>query len=261
MLEFLAALWFLMPANPSVIADSEIGGYRVSGQMYLDQTFSGGETTKRVAATCENCRWLISNYCKRDNPFQQIASCDLPILGCETDLKEGAKMRIWRQVAPNQDWIDVGIVCLGPRGPTTPETITQSIEEEAVIFLPKLKPTSRPTEQALVKLPVYFSSNQPTRYGPIKVQVAGFAVTLTAYPTWTWNFGNRVIVTKNSGDDSEVFHTWKKSGNYPVLVGTSWQAEWQIEEFTDEASGLVKNLEQRSSLYLQLRPGWGQLTR
>lgn len=251
----------LLPNNPSVVADSEVGGYRVSGQMYLDQSFTGSETTKRVAATCENCRWLVSNYCKRENPFQQITSCDLPILGCETDLGEGLKMRIWRQVAPNEDWTDVGIVCLGPKGPITPKVITESIKEEAVVFLPDLNPTAKPTQQALVKLPVYFSSNQPTKYGPTKIPVAGFSVTLTAYPTWTWDFGDRQIVTKNPGNDWAVFHTWNKSGSYRVLVSTSWQADWQIEEFADAPLQVADKLEQTSSLALQIRPGWGQLTR
>ena len=261
MLDFFVTALLLIPSNTSVVADSQIDGYRVSGQMFLDQTFTGSQTTKRVAATCKNCRWLVSNYCKRENPFQQIASCDLPILGCENDFGKGINMRIWRQLAPNEDWTDVGIVCLGPKGPITPKLITESIKEEAVVFLPKLNPTSNPSQQALVKLPVYFASNQPRKFGPIKVSVAGFSVTLTAYPTWTWNFGDQQIVTRDPGDGWTVFHTWNKSGSYRVLVSTSWQADWQIEEFADAPLQVAEKLEQTSSLPLQLRPGWGQLTR
>ena len=250
---FLTAL-ILLPTETSVVADSELQGWRVAGQMYLDETFTGSETTKRVAATCQNCKWLVTNYCKRDNPFQQINSCDLPVLGCETDLGNGVKHRIWRQVTVDEDWQDVGVVCITPKGPVTPSVVSEVIREEAVVFLPPLNPTSRPKSQALVKLPVYFSTNQPTRFGPKIVNVAGFEVLLTAYPTWVWSFQDQQVITKNQ----QISHTWNKSGRYLVSVNAMWDADWQI---LGSSKRPAPNLEQRSNFYLQLRPAWGQLTR
>ncbi|MGA0108224.1 MAG: hypothetical protein ACO3IA_03610, partial [Candidatus Nanopelagicales bacterium] len=76
MLNIFLTTLILLPTETSVVADSELQGCRVAGLMYLDETFTGSETTKRVAATCQNCKWLVTSYCKRDNPFQQINSCD-----------------------------------------------------------------------------------------------------------------------------------------------------------------------------------------
>lgn len=254
MLELILSVVLLIPRQTSVVADSEVDGWRVSGQMFLDKSFTGTETTKKVAATCENCRWLVTNYCKREDPYQKVDSCDLPILGCETDLGNGVKMRVWRQVEAGENWQDVGMVCITPKGPVTPKVITEVIQEEAVIFLPPLNPSSRPTGEALVKLPVYFLTNQPTRFGPELVEVAGYEVLLTAYPTWIWNFQNQSTTTKTE----QISHTWNKTGRYLVSVEAKWKADWQI---SGSALQAAPNLEQRSSFYLLIRPAWGQLTR
>jgi hypothetical protein len=265
MKEIFLSFLMLFPANPSVVADDSVGGYRVTGEMYLDQSFSGSQNTKKVAATCKDCRWVISNYCKRESPYQVITSCDLPILGCETDLGGGVKMRIWRQVSIDEPWQDLGIVCIGPKGPITPSVVSESIKEQAVIFLPPLNPTSQPTGQALNKLPVYFTSNQSAKFGPSKVKVAGFEVELIAYPTWTWQWNeNEKLITQNPGGlfpSGQISHTWNKSGTYPVVVTTRWRAEWQLADQDFEPPTLATELAQRSSIFLQIRPAWGQLTR
>jgi len=265
MKEIFLSFLMLFPANPSVVADDSVGGYRVTGEMYLDQSFSGSQNTKKVAATCKDCRWVISSYCKRESPYQVITSCDLPTLGCETDLASGVKMRIWRQVSIDEPWQDLGIVCIGPKGPVTPSVVSEVIKEQAVIFLPPLNPTSQPTGQALNKLPVYFASNQSAKFGPNKVKVAGFEVELTAYPTWTWQWNeNEKLVTQNPGGvfpSGQISHTWNKSGTYPVVVTTRWRAEWQLVDQDFEPPTLATELAQRSSIFLQIRPAWGQLTR
>lgn len=254
MFDLLLSASLLIPSQTSVVADAEAQGWRVTGQVFLDKSFTGSESTKRVAATCQNCRWLVTNYCKREDPYQKIISCDLPVLGCETDLGNGVKMRLWRQVEIGENWQDVGVVCITPKGPVTPKVITEIIQEEAVIFLPDLNPSSRPSSQALVKLPVYFSANQPQRFGPELVNVAGYEVLLTAYPTWVWNFQDRSVITQVG----QIAHTWNKSGRYLVSVSARWQADWQI---FDSSKQPAPTLEQRSSFYLQIRPAWGQLTR
>ena len=265
MKELILSLLMLFPSNASVIADDSVGGYRVTGEMYLDQSFTGSQNTKKVAATCKDCRWVVSNYCKRDSPFQVITSCDLPVLGCETDLGSAVKMRIWRQISFNEPWQDLGVVCIGPKGPITPNVISQVIKEEAVIYLPPLNPTSQPANGALNKLPVYFSSNQNTKFGPQRVNVAGMEVQLTAYPTWTWQWSdNEKLVTQNPGGlfpAGQISYTWNKSGTYPVVVTARWRAEWQITDQDFEPPTLATELEQRSSIFLQIRPAWGQLTR
>lgn len=254
MIELILSTLLFLSQETTVEADAQAEGWRVSGQIFLDESFSGSETTKRVAATCENCRWLVTNYCKRESPYQKVESCDLPVLGCETELGSGVRMRVWRQVSPNEDWMDVGIVCITPKGPVTPQVVTEIIQEEAVIYLPPLKPTSKPNAEALVKLPIHFSANQPTKFGPALVEVAGLEVLLTAYPTWVWNFQNRMVTTSKN----EISHTWNKSGRYQVLVNARWRAEWQIAGSSIRSA---PNLEQRSSFYLQIRPAWAQLTR
>jgi hypothetical protein len=265
MIELLIGVLLYLPTNTSVVVDSEIDGYRVTGEMYLDQTFTGSQSTKKVAATCKDCRWIVSNYCKRESPFEAIAACELPSLQCETDLGDGVKMRVWRQISPDQPWQDQGVVCIGPKGPITPKVISQSIKEEVIVYLPTLNPTTQPMNQALVKLPVNFLSNQPNRFGPTIIRVAGIDVELIAYPTWTWEFSSQdKITTNNPGrgyPDGTVTHTWNKSGGYRVEVSTKWKAQWQISDETEQEPQLAEELVQRSSIFLQIRPAWGQLTR
>jgi hypothetical protein len=147
----------------------------------------------------------------------------------------------------------------------TPNVVSQLIKEEAVIFLPALNPTSQPTNDALNKLPVYFSSNQNTKFGPQLVNVAGMDIELTAYPTWTWQWSaSEKLVTQNPGGlfpAGQISHIWNKSGNYRVTVTTRWRAEWKIIDQDFEPPSLATELEQRSSIFLQIRPAWGQLTR
>lgn len=254
MFELLVGALLLFPTQTTVVADPEAEGWRVSGQMFLDKSFSGSETTKRVAATCESCRWLVTNYCKRESPYQKVASCDLPVLACENEIGDGVKMRVWRQVSPAEEWLDVGVVCITPKGPVTPKVVTEFIQEDAVVFLPALRPTSKPSGSALVKLPIYFSANQPNRFGPALVNVAGLEVLLTAYPTWEWDFNDQRYTTQSP----QLAHTWNKSGRYLVSVSARWRAEWQIAGSSIQSA---PNLEQRSSFYLQIRPAWPQLTR
>lgn len=254
MIELIFSAVLFLPKETTVVADSELAGYRVTGQMFLDESFTGSESTKRTAATCTGCTWLLTNYCKRDNPYQVITSCDLPVLACETELGSGVKKRIWHQVTPDSPWQDLGVVCLTPKGPVTPKVITTVIKEEAVIFLPELNPTATPPGDALVKLPVYFSANQPSVFGPKLVKVAGFEVLLTAYPTWTWNFQNQKITTRSPN----ISNIWNKTGGYQVSVIASWNADWQIDGTVLE---MAPNLEQKSSLFIQIRPAWAQLTR
>lgn len=266
MIDLILSALIYFPTESSVEVDPTVDGYRVTGELFLDQTFTGSQNTKKVAATCKDCRWLVSSYCKRESPFETISACELPTLECETGYLSGVKMRIWRQLSQLAAWEDQGIVCIGPKGPVNEKVISESIKEEVIVYLPALNPTSQPSNQALVKLPVNFLSNQPKQFGPTVIQVSGIEVELVAWPSWTWQFSNQKTLSTNQAGalypDLQITHTFNKSGTYKIEVSTKWSAQWRIND--PEAASpprLVDELVQKSAISLQIRPAWGQLTR
>ena len=252
-------------AEVTVESDQDGESYKITGELILDDTFSGNSETQKSAATCAGCRWLITHICFLEDEQGRVQDCGGKPITCERpDESLGRIMSVWRKMGENEPWLSLGVVCIGEKGPTTPETLVTGIKEQSVQFLPRLLPTTQPANHVLVNTDVYFQSNQVNNFGPITVVVTGIPVTLTASANWQWNFGDgESISTTNSGGnfpDGIIRHLYKTKGIKTINVTNTWNAKWSTKNKT--AVPVIGNsITQSSSFSLQVHEAGGVLTR
>lgn len=252
-------------ADTNVEADQENGGYRITGELILDESFSGSEESQKQAATCQGCSWVVTPSCFLKNESTGVAMCSQEGLICQrADGTDGNAMKVWRKLGFDEPWLLLGVVCIGPKGPVTPETLTTTIQEQSVEYLPRLLPTTNPGRDVLVNTEIYFNSNQSKYLGPKVITVAGIPVTLTAVAVWTWKFEeNSSLTTGNTGGnfpEGIIRHVYETKGLKTVIVTTTWDATWSTKS-KKEVSVPGNSLTQTTSFNLIAHEARGVLTR
>jgi len=251
-------------ADVNVSADQDSGSYLIDGQILLDETFSGSAVTQEQGAICEGCAWLITNVCYVFDANYSITYCNA-FTDCKTaEDTEGRRMKIWRKLGTDEPWLLVGYMCVGPKGPLTPQKLKTSISEQTIEYLPRLLPTTQPANDVLVNTEIYFLSNQPNYFGPKTVTVTGIPVTLTATSSWVWKFSDGTeIQTTNSGagfPDGQIRHTFRTKGLQTISVTTTWNASWKTNsKVSIPVPG--KSLTQTTTFTLIAHEARGVLTR
>lgn len=122
-------------------------------------------------------------------------------------------------------------MCVGPKGPSTPEKLTNTLKEKTIEYLPQLIPSTQPTQNVLVNVDVYFLSNQSNSFGPKTVIVTGIPVTLSANASWVWRFSDGTVInTANPGGGypaGTIKHSFSTKGLHTISVTTTWNASWK----------------------------------
>ncbi len=251
-------------AEVTVEANQENQSYEISGQIILDDTFSGSDATQIQGVTCEGCAWLVTHVCYVFDQNYVITSCT-PYTECQTVQDTlGVRKKVWRKFGDAEPWLLVGMMCVGPGGPNTPQKLTTTLTEQTTEYLPRLIPTTQPANHVLVNTDVFFISNQPNYFGPKSVVVAGIPVTLTASPTWTWKFSDGTVInTTEAGagfPEGKIRHSFFTKGLQTVTVTAIWNATWQTNsKVSIPVPG--KSLTQSTTFTLISHEAQGVLTR
>ena len=251
-------------AKVNVEANQETQSYEISGQIILDDTFSGSDSTQVQGVTCQGCAWLVTHVCYVFDQNYVITSCT-PYTQCQTVQDTlGERKKVWRKFGEDEPWLLVGMMCVGPKGPSTPQTLTNTLTEQTTEYLPRLIPTTQPANHVLVNTDVFFLSNQPNFFGPKSVVVTGIPVTLTATPAWTWKFSDGTVInTTDAGGgfpDGKIKHSFGTKGLQTITVTTTWNASWKTNsKVSIPVPG--KSLTQTTTFTLISHEAQGVLTR
>jgi hypothetical protein len=220
-------------AEVNIETDQNSESYLISGQIILDETFSGAAITQEQAAVCEGCAWLVTNVCFVLDQNYVNTFCNAYTDCFTVENIEGQRKKIWRRLGFDEPWLLVGMMCIGPKGVNTPQKLTTTLSEKTIEYLPRLLPTTEPANDVLINLDVLFLSNQPNFFGPKNIIITGIPVTLSATPSWVWKFSDGTeIRTSNSGSgfpDGQIRHTFRRKGLQTISVTTTWNASWKTK--------------------------------
>jgi len=252
-------------AEVEVQGDQELGGYRITGEIFLDNTFTGSTEAQVHASTCQGCSWAITSVCHVEDPFSYVSFCGGGGGPClRLDGTYGLRMKVWRKLGVDEPWLALGLQCIGEKGPSTPKSVVTTLQEESIEYLPSLIPTTQPANDVLVNTEVFLLSNQVKNFGPREVIVAGIPILLTASANWQWKFSDGTVInTTNPGSgypNGSVRYVFSTSGLQNISVITTWNATWQLNsEISLPVSG--ESLTQISSIKINAHEARGVLIR
>jgi hypothetical protein len=189
---------------------------------------SSDPQSRREAASCEDCAWLVSDAC--DTPYGvAFLHCRSDLLHCPPGSQE---KRAWMRHG-NGLWFDHGLLCVTPEGPPTLASVGAQARGAFVHHLPRLAPSQQPAQGVVTQLPVLFDSGQPSGAASLDVSVAGVGVHLEARARWTWTFGDgattTTVATGSRWPDVSVSHIYRVSGRQVARVVTQWVARYWID--------------------------------
>jgi hypothetical protein len=228
----LTAVLPVLLAGPArgagVHGDDEQDQYVGSGGLLLPGGVSAN--TRREVASCLGCSWRLSSPCVQAPGvgFDDQPTCAGVVRGCPG----GRLLRGWFRPADGS-WRELGLVCLGPRGPITVADVSRAIAESVPHRLPLLRPRGEPNRGVLAQLPVHFRSGQQP--GPLEWadEILGQQVSITARPSWTWSFGDgAALVTSDPGGrypHGGVVHTYGTPGVMTVTCSAEWRAQFEVD--------------------------------
>jgi hypothetical protein len=213
--------------SPQPAAAVDVGGddatdsYLASGSLLLPASVPIAE--RRTATDCPGCAWRADFVCR----VTTATACRGQARMCRPD--EG-----WYRffVSVNGGpWRVVGVGCVGPGGPTTPEEVERRVAEVVRASVPPLRPGAQP-RRALVGVPVVLWSGQPRTWRSRVLEVAGHRVRVVARPTWVWQFTDGVwetaAVPGGRWPDTSLTYAFASAGERVVRVTTRWQATYTV---------------------------------
>ena len=239
----LIALGFLIPtgsqsfaASPDVAGNSAISAYVGTGGMLLPDSFSGSNATKTVVANCLGCTWSYTIYCMQG----ANTTCKHAVTSCP---RGSLLYRVWFGQSPETVSV-IGSVCWGSSKPITRRQVEGEVNDYVVRYLPALQPGFAPPGGSLTSVPVIFWTGQPTSFKPPSFSLSGHSVSITAIPTWQWNWGDGVSVWKSVAGaqypSRQITHQYRSPGSYAVTVTAIWQAKYTVSGIgTFDVSGEV----------------------
>lgn len=232
LLTTLLALIGLPSSAVDVVADDLADAYEISGAVLLNASTPEAQG----AATCGDCHWRIVRICLGGS-LEDRAPCPAAPCAASTEVAE-----VWRALAPTRPaigdpaWEYRGLMCL-TEPPAPADAIHDSVLEHTRRMVPALSPASLPAGTTLTNLPTSFRSGQPPFLQTAPALVAGTEVTVSARPTWTWDFGHgAALTTADPGARSSrgsVRHTYPRRGLYRVRVTCVWHAVYSTRGIPD----------------------------
>jgi hypothetical protein len=249
------------PAAPAadVHGDDERDRYVGSGGLILP----GGvdDDTRHEVSRCGGCGWRLTSPCLDaglGNAFDGQSACLSVVRGCP-GLRE--LLRAWTRPVGGQ-WHEVGLVCMERTTPITVEQVDRAVAARFSAEVAPLGPAGQPGRGVVTQLPVLFDSGQPA--GPQRrvFRVLGESVTLTAWPSWTWDFGDGAAMdTTDPGGrfpHDAVSHVYRRAGEFVVHVDSRWTAEFTVDGLGPFP--VSEDLAQRASLQVRVGEGRALLT-
>ena len=97
-----------------------------------------------------------------------------------------------------------------------------SLADKLAQLIPNREITKVPSGDALVQVPVKFSTNTDLIFQSV-VKILGVAVQVHLTPTFTWDFGDG---TSSNFSTQQITHTYKSEGNYTVTLRVAWSGNW-----------------------------------
>jgi hypothetical protein len=194
------------------------------GSVLLPGSFTGDPAVRDAATDCPGCVWRMDLAC----PTQDI--CAGAFVGCEP-MELRWLVRLLRP--PATDFVVVGTLCRGAGEELLGvDALAEQVSERFVELLPRAQPTVQPSDVALVQIPAVFAAGEPSAFGPVDLNVVGYAVRVSAEAEWTWRFGDgHTLVTDSPGGaypDRSVAHTFRRAGSYDATVTTRWAGEFTV---------------------------------
>jgi hypothetical protein len=208
-------------AAVDVGGDDGTDSYIASGSLLLPASVPLAE--RRTAADCPGCAWRADFLCR----VTTATACRGQARMCRPD--EG-----WYRffVSVNGGpWRAVGVGCVGPGGPSTPDDVERLIAEVVRASVPPLRPGAQP-RRALVGVAVVLWTGQPRSWRSRVLDVAGHRVRVSAQPTWAWQFADGVwqtaAVPGGRWPDTSLTYAFPRAGEWAVRVATRWSATYTV---------------------------------
>lgn len=216
-------------AETVVRGDDERDRYVGTGGLILPTTVDAD--TRSEVAGCPGCRWRLSTPCEVPGDgvaFDGQPTCLSVVRGCPG----GRLLRPWFQ-GLGQPWRPLDLVCVAPGGPVTVADVGRGVQEAFEQGVPRLRPGFQPTQGVLTQVPVVFDSGQEAGVRRWRFDVLGRAVTLSASPLWSWQFGDggRRDTADPGGRYPHlgIAHAYRRAGQYRVACTTTWQGSFVVD--------------------------------
>lgn len=227
----------LPPSNAltsDVSGDNQIAAYIGTGGLLLPDSFSGSTETSAQVASCLGCTWKYTIYCMQDSD----TPCRHAVISCPAG---SLLYRVSFGLTPSTV-SEIGSVCWSSSQPLTRELAEANVREHVIRYVPALVPGFDPPDGTLTSIPGIFWTGQPTILLPPSFSLSGRSVTITAKPTWRWNWGDGSALWKSVPGapfpSRQITHQFRLPGNYQTQVTTVWSATYAVSGVgTFEVSG------------------------
>ena len=193
-------------------------------------------------------RTLANCPAAKPDQIGENVSCMAALKACPPDTK-GPLSVIWRRAVLDgevvEPWASVGLTCHTDVAPGARPTISMADIRAQFMRTPWAKPqiSSQPAGNVtLVNLKTFYRVNWSTQgFGPGEVDASnllGFTVRIRPKVvgfTYLFGDGDTFGPTTSTGGvypDGDVTHTYRKRGEYPVRVQTTWGADFSIDGST-----------------------------
>lgn len=195
---------------------------------------NGGSGGGGGGGACVGCEWSVVPACPINGPDNGAdAMCMGASMACESRGEDGILMRIY--VRENGGpWRSMGNACIG--GGNDVVTVADVTAQAGQAYREQMRPGAArigtsPAGRQVVNLPTYFSAGgtEPMTgtFGP-----AGVRMTITATPTYVWDFGDgATLETRSAGGPypgGDVRHTYRTPATRTVTLTTRWSAEFTV---------------------------------
>lgn len=221
-------------ANPDVNGNNALSAYVGTGGLLLPDSFSGSKESKSAVANCLGCTWRYTIYC--------LQGADTPCKHAVTSCPRGSLLhRVWFGKSASTIAV-VGSVCWGTSKPVTRKQVEGQVKDYVIRYIPALRPGYDPPGGSITSVPVIFWTGQPTSFRPPNFSLSGHLVSISASPTWRWDWGDGVSVWKSVAGaqypSRQITHQYRNQGIYEVGVTALWQAQYSVSGIgTFEVSG------------------------
>lgn len=211
--------------GPEVGGDPHRGAIIAEGSVLLPGSFDGDAGVRQSASNCDGCLWKLELACGWD-----ADSCQGATVGCAPD-----ELRWWVMLMrpPATDYSVVGTVCRSAGDELlTVDAAAEQVRQRYIELLPRANPSVQPSERSLVNVPTLFAVNEPSAFGPVAMNVVGYAVEISGSVEWTWDFGDgeRLVTDEPGGKypTTSLSHTYRRAGERVVTVDSTWAGEFTI---------------------------------
>ncbi|MEJ6494367.1 MAG: PKD domain-containing protein, partial [Actinomycetes bacterium] len=210
--------------SSDVSGDNQMAAYIGTGGLLLPESFSGSTDSRSQVASCLGCTWKYTIYCMQDSD----SPCRHAVVSCPAG---SLLYRVSFGLTPSTV-SEIGSVCWGSSQPLTRELAQASVSDYVIRYVPALVPGFDPPDGTLTSIPGIFWTGQPSILVPPSFALSGRSVTITAKPTWRWDWGDGGAIWKSVPGapypSRQITHQFGASGDYQTQVTALWTATYTV---------------------------------